>query len=274
MTQGLAPHVAAGVAAGRGGGAQPKLAQAKPPLAAHVAAAVAAGRGAAAQPKAAQAQAPRLAAHVAAALGARLAALPDLPPGRRVLQRAARSDAELRATYLFVCTNAECSRQDLLFTKNVLIADVPYCEQCGHLLEILDEATAHYCRNGKCADKGKYQGEDGGECRTCGWALVTGESHKVAEVSASASADLTKRERVLAETAKRLQEKDSSGHGKGKKINAGHSKDRHEHGQKRKVQHKGAKQESLVAAYEDLLENEPDSALLKEFAGLYKGAKG
>lgn len=53
---------------------------------------------------------------------------------------------------------------------------------------------------------------------------------------------------VVREWAKRAGGHDSSGHGAGKKISSGHSKDRHQHGQKRKVQHRANKLGSLESA--------------------------
>jgi hypothetical protein len=53
---------------------------------------------------------------------------------------------------------------------------------------------------------------------------------------------------VVREWAKRAGGHDSSGHGAGKKISSGNSKDRHQHGQKRKVQHRANKVGSLESA--------------------------
>jgi Domain of unknown function (DUF4157) len=61
-------------------------------------------------------------------------------------------------------------------------------------------------------------------------------------------ARLPRLDRVIRVWAKRAGGHDSSGHGKGKKISSGHSRDRHNHGQKRKVQHKQAKVGSLDSA--------------------------
>lgn len=53
---------------------------------------------------------------------------------------------------------------------------------------------------------------------------------------------------VIRYWAKRAGGRDSSGHGEGKKISSGNSKDRHQQGQKRKVQHRAGKVGSLQSA--------------------------
>jgi hypothetical protein len=69
--------------------------------------------------------------------------------------------------------------------------------------------------------------------------------------SEQASNHLANIENQIRYWAKRAAKKDSSGHGKGKKIKKGNSKDKHEGGQTRKVTHKAAKAGSLAEALQD-----------------------
>ena len=97
---------------------------------------------------------------------------------------------------------------------------------------------ANALQAGPGEDEDDDEGEDGDE---------DGDEDGGSKQKAGELANLENRLRTLAKTA---GGKDSSGHGKGKKIKSGHSKDRHQNGQKRKVQHKTAKVGSLQEALE------------------------
>jgi hypothetical protein len=92
------------------------------------------------------------------------------------------------------------------------------------------------------------------EDENCVWYDVTQETPTC--MGCQQRIDLTKLEgntlnnleKKIRSQAKKAAKTDNSGHGRSKKIHSGHSKDRHEGGQDRQVQHYSAKTDALEAA--------------------------
>lgn len=159
--------------------------------------------------------------------------------------------------YTVFCDNERC--RNYRRPRTLMMSEIDVMEwkcDCDAELEIVDD-RAPVCKNKACEYHLKLTFGD--KCHLCEWATKSVEEFDYEEELDED--DLTTLERKLLEAVKRYVEPDSSGHGKGKKVSSGNSLNRHQGGQKRKVDHRIAKAAKVVDSYEQLVASEGGSRL-------------